>query len=192
MDNMKRHLLRRGIDCIIQRDPPQVTKISMRIITRASRDESGRESYCEGVVLADSNLQSGEVIEIEGARYLVQSVNADPTFGELVFFAAKVNASLTHQRYQETVDPETGNIVQEWVTLNASLPVFGQAVTAALRQVDPGLLETTKYIFFVSKTAGVQLMDRVVFDGKNLHVNAVDDIMLPGVARIQAGQDVRP
>lgn len=191
MSYAARYLQAHGQACIIKRTPEVQSYVSMKRSTRGTRDPGTRDAYWEGLILAESLLASGEVIEIGGTQYIVQSVDGDPASGELAFFAAKVNASLTHQRYQETVD-EYGNIIQQWITLNASLPAFGQAVTAALRQADPGLLETTRYLFFVSKTAGVQVMDRLVLGGENLQVDALDEIMLPGVARIQARQDVRP
>jgi len=192
MSYAARYLQAHGQACIIKRTPEVQSYVSLKRSTRATRDVVLRDAYWEGLILAESLLASGEVIKVGSTQYIVQSVDGDPASGELAFFAAKVNASLTHQRYTETVDPNTGNIVQAWTTLNASLPAFGQAVTAALRQADPGLLETTRYLFFVPKTAGVQVMDRLVLSGENLQVNALDEIMLPGVARIQAGQDVRP
>jgi hypothetical protein len=192
MSYAAKYLQAHGQACVIKRTPEVQSYASLKRSTRATRDPGTRDAYWEGLILAESLLASGEVVEIGGTQYLVQSVDADPASGELAFFAAKVNASLTHQRYTETVDPNTGNIIQGWTTLNASLSAFGQVVTASLRQTDPGLLETTKYVFFVPKVAGVQVMDRLVLGGENLQVNAVDEIMLPGVARIQAGQDVRP
>lgn len=191
MSYAARYLQAHGQACIIKRTPEVQSYVSLKRSTRGTRDPGTRDAYWEGLILAESLLASGEVIEIGGTQYIVQSVDGDPASGELAFFAAKVNASLTHQRYEETVD-EYGNIIQQWTTLNASLPAFGQAVTAALRQADPGLLETTRYLFFVPKTAGVRVMDRLVLGGENLQASAVDEIMLPGVARIQAGQDVRP
>ena len=190
MSYATKYLQAHGQQCSILRDVQVQFHVSMKRSTRAIRDLGTRDAYWEGLILAESFLVSGEIIEIDGIQYLVQSVDADPASGETAFFAAKVNAFLTHQRYVETVDGY-GNIIVAWQQIAANLPAFGQIVTAALRQADPGLLETTKYLFFVAKTAGVQKMDRLVLDNENLQVDDLDEIMLPGVARIQAGQDVR-
>jgi hypothetical protein len=44
----------------------------------------------------------------------------------------------------------------------------------------------------VPKSADIELLDRIVYNGKNYKVNAIDDIGLGGVARIQTGADTRP
>jgi hypothetical protein len=149
-----------------------------------------REAYWEGLILAASSLVSGEVFQIGSDKYLALSAGTDPATSELSILVAKTNAALTHQRYTETVD-QYGNIVQTWTTLNADVPAFGIAVTAALRQQDPGLLESTKFTFQLAKSLGVQVMDRIVYSGTNYQVDAVDDIALPGIVRIQLSTDTR-
>jgi len=142
-------------------------------------------------MLAASNLVSGEVFQIGSDKYLTLSAGTDPATGELSVLAAKTNATLTHKRYTETVD-EFGNITQAWPTLNADVPAFGQIVTAALKQVDPGLLDSARYVFQVAKNPGVQPMDRMVYNGANYQVESVDDVALAGVVRLQLGVDTRP
>ncbi len=144
----------------------------------------------EGLILAASGLSSGEILTVGPDRYLVQSVSSDSASGEIAWFGAKTNVELTHQRYVETVDDD-GNLVQEWATINASVAAFGQIVTAELRQYDPGLLDSCRYTFQMPASAAVLLLDRLVMNGSNYQVEAIDDVMLPGVTRIQAGSDNR-
>lgn len=187
----------KGQDCTINRLVPVQTKASIKRSTRSSRDLGVREAYWEGLILADSILQSGELVEIRNkkkqsiGKFLVQSANYDPASEETAFFAAKCNAIVQHKRYEESVDG-SGNIVQDWVTKNADIPCYGQIITAQLRQEDPGLLDGTKYIFQVPKSLGVMPLDRFLYDGDNYQVTSVDSIGMAGVSRIQLSDDTRP
>lgn len=181
----------KGQDCTINRLVPVQTKASIKRSTRSSRDLGVREAYWEGLILADSALQSGEILTIAAEKYLAQSANTDPASNECAFFATKCNAIIQHKRYEESVD-ESGNIVHDWVTKNADVSCYGQIITAQLRQEDPGLLDGTKYIFQVPKSLGVKSLDRFFYDGNNYQVTSIDPIGMAGVARIQLSEDTRP
>lgn len=185
----------KGQSCTINRTTPANSKVSIRRSTKASRDLGIREGYWEGLILADAMLQSGEVLSITDDRgttkYLVQSVNTDFSSTEHAFFAAKCNAVLTHKRYTQTVD-EDGNLVEGWQVLNAAVDAYGEIVTYRLRQEDPGLLDSTKYVFQVPKSISAQLLDRIVYNGNNYQVVSIDDVALEGLCRIQVQADVRP
>jgi len=180
-----------GQTCSILRTPAVQFYVSLKRASRGVANPGTREAYWEGLILAASNLASGEVFQIGSDKYLTLSTRTDPATGELVVLAAKTNATLTHQWYVETVD-EYGNITQEWQTINADVPAFGQIVTAALRQQDPGLLDNARYVFQVAKSLGIQAMDRIVYSGANYQVESPDDVALPGVVRLQLGVDTRP
>ncbi len=190
MSYAAKFLKSKGQDCIINRATPVNTKVSIKRSTNASRDLGAREGYWQGLILADVNLQSGEVITIGDDKYLVQTVTFDYASGECAFFAAKCNAVLQHKRYEE--DTKNGNIIREWDTLNSDVYSYGEIVTYRLRQEDPGLLDSTKYVFQVPKSLGVKLLDRFVFNDENYQVVSIDDIGLSGVARVQATADTRP
>lgn len=51
---------------------------------------------------------------------------------------------------------------------NAAVDVYGEIVTYRLRQEDPGLLDSTKYVFQVPKSMAAELLDRIVRDGKTM------------------------
>jgi len=181
----------KGQSCIIERDEPVETKVSIKRSTRSSRDLGVREAYWEGLILMDANLQSGEIVTIGNDAFLVQSVNLDYASSEAAFFAAKCNAVIQHKRYEEAAD-DSGNIIQDWVTKNADVSCYGQIITAQLRQEDPGLLDGTKYIFQVPKSLGVTMLDRFFYDGDNYQVTSIDSIGMAGVSRIQLSDDTRP
>lgn len=185
-----KYLQAHGQPCTILRAPAVQSRVSLKRASRGATNPGTREAYWEGLILADSNLVSGEVFQIGSDKYLALSAGADPATGELSVLAAKTNASLTHHRYTETVD-EYGNIIQTWTTLKADVPAFGQIVTAELRQADPGLLDNARYVFQVAKSLGVQAMDRMVYNGANYQVESVDDVALQGIVRLQLSTDTR-
>lgn len=185
------YLKAKGQDCTILRDIPVNSKLSIKRSTKSSRDLGSREAYWEGLILADAALLSGEVLQIGSSKYLVQSTNPDLASGETALFIAKCNAVIQHKRYVEDVD-DNGNLIQDWQTLHAAVPCYGEIITYRLRQEDPGLLDSTKYTFQVPKALDVVLLDRFVYDESKYQVSSIDDIGLPGVSRIQCEDDTRP
>ncbi|OZV12353.1 hypothetical protein CIW83_09660 [Tissierella sp. P1] len=190
MSYAEKFLNSKGQDCIIDRVPPISTKVSIKRSTKASRDLGIRESYWEGLILADSNLKSGEIITIRDNKYLVQSTNYDPASMEYAFFSAKCNATIQHKRDVEEID-DSNNIIQVWETINPDVACYGEIVTSRIRQEEPGLLDNTIYIFQVPKTLGVIMLDRFVHSGKNYEVVSIDNVGLEGVDRIQLAVDIR-
>ena len=168
-----------------------ITQISMKRSTKAVRDPGLRSNYWEGIALPESELASGEIFQIGTDKYLVQSVDNDVTSGALAWFAVKTNTVLAHKQYVEEYDANY-NIIQGWKTINGEVDTFAQIITYALRQYDPGLLESARYIFWLPKSAGIKELDRIVLDDNNYQAESIDDVMLPGVVRIQASVDTRP
>lgn len=181
-----------GQTITIQRNPTVTTKASLKRSTKAVRDPGIRDSSWEGLALPDSNLVSGEIFSVGTDKYLVQSANLDVASGAIAFFAAKVNSTLTPLRRTEELDDEYNLVVTwKWTPASTTIDAFGQVVTYALRQYDPGLLESSRYIFYLPSSYGVEVLDRLVLNGENLMVNAIDPLMLEGVVRVQAGTDTR-
>lgn len=181
-----------GQTITIQRSPTVTTKASLKRSTKAVRDPGIRDSSWEGLALPDSNLVSGEIFSVGTDKYLVQSANLDVASGAIAFFAAKVNSTLTPLRRTEELDDEYNLVVTwKWTPASTTIDAFGQVVTYALRQYDPGLLESSRYIFYLPSSYGVEVLDRLVLNGENLMVNAIDPLMLEGVVRVQAGTDTR-
>jgi hypothetical protein len=192
----QKHLYAHGLNCIIERDPFIVTKVFMKRATKSTNNLGNREALWEGIIPADRCLKSGELLTIGNDKYLVQSVNFDLASREDIFFAAKCNAILQHKRYTEELD-ENNNLVKEWKTINADVASFGAIVTYELRQFDPGLLSSTRYVFQVPKSLDVLELDRMVFNDTNdqndtnYQVDSIDDVALEGVVRIQLSVDTR-
>ena len=182
-------LMAYGEEAIINRPTPINTKVSIKRSTRSSRDLGARESYWEGIISYDVSLLSGEIITIRNSPFLVQSVNHDPASGETAFFCAKCNAILCHKRIVETVD-EDFHIITSWQTIKNDMPAFENIETYRLRQTPTGLLDSTKYVFQTSKAFDVQMLDRLVYNGKNYKPVSIND-SLSGIVEIQAAFDER-
>jgi hypothetical protein len=190
MSYTTKYLKSRGQDCTILRSPAVTSKVSRKRATKAIRIYGAREAHWEGLILSDSELVSGEVFEANNMTFLVQSVNNDPATNELAWFAVTVNAILGHWRYEEYYDDDL-NLIEEWVD-KGDIHAYGEIITAEMRQRDPGLLEGARYIFQCPKSAGIQLLGRIVYEGENYKVESVDPIAMPGISRIQASMDTRP
>ncbi len=187
MDNIRRFLLRRGQICTIQRNPPINSRVSMKLTTKAMRDESARESYWEGIVLADSNLTSGEIITINGLNFLTQTVLPNPQ-GELLWYGVKTNSQLELIQEQETVD-DNGYIIKTPIVV-ATIPAYGTIITATLRQQQPGLLPNSIWLFQIPSSYGVKTGDKLRFSGRNIRVEAANILFLGGVTELQCSEVV--
>lgn len=175
-----------GYPCTILRNPTVDSYISKR---KASKSMQKGEFFWEGLILADSNLKSGDIFQIGEEKFLVQHVH--PSSGELAWFAVKTNVTLDVQRYTESVD-EDGNFTQAWSTIASSIAGFGEVVTSTMKQLDVGLKENTKYKFQIPMKHNLQLNDRVWVKGEKTSICSIDNIMISGVLQIQCEPDLRP
>lgn len=191
MSYAEKYLKAHGQDCTIKRTPAVTSKVSIKRSTKSSRDLGSREAYWEGLILADSLLQSGEVLTVRSENYLVQSTNYDHASGEHSLFAAKSNATLIHKRETETLD-ENNNPIKVWSTINPDVPSYLEVVTYSLRQFDPGLLEQTRYVAQVPKSIGAIILDRFVLEDGNYQVVSINNAGLQGVSILQLAVDLRP
>lgn len=193
MSYAKRYLQAHGQTATIQRTPTATTTVSMKRSSKSVSNPGTRDASWEGLADVSSALVGGEIMTVGADRYLIQSANTDPASGELAFFAVKTNADLTPQRITASLDADN-NIVEVWgwTPSGTIIEGYGQIITAQLRASDPGLLDSSKYLFYVPASAGLQVMDRVILSGENLMVNAPpDSVMLQGVLRVQCGSDNR-
>jgi len=179
-----------GQECVIERTPSVSAYVSMTLATKSYSDN--RDLYRNGLISAKYNLASGEVITVGSEKFLIRSVIPDQHSKEIAFVASKANAIFIHKRFTETAD-DWGNLTQEWTTITDNVYSTAQIVSAALRQQDPGLLSTTKWVFLIPATTTIQELDRLQFkpDGDKCRVDSVDDIRLPGLLRVQCSDDRR-
>jgi hypothetical protein len=186
MSYVGKFLMAAGRPCTILRATPIESYVSLR---RASRSTRRGEAYWEGLILADTNLTSGDILQIGLDKFLVHYTHASS--GELAWFGAKANAAVSIYRYAELAD-ENGNIIQDWELVASNVPAYGEIVTASLRAQDPGLLPNTRLLLQIPKSVNAQVMDRIVLGDKKYQLDSLDDVMLQGIARLQLSEDLRP
>lgn len=180
-----------GEPCSILRNNLSINSYaSVKPATQSYSDNRG--VYREGLILADSVLTAGEVLTVGDETLLVRTVYKDRQSNELVFLASKVNAMFSQQRFTETTD-EWGNVSRGWGVITDTVYSTAQIVSAALRQQDPGLLPTTKWLFLIPASTPIKEFDRVQFkpEGDKCQVDTIDNIRLSGLLRVQCSDDRR-
>ena len=190
----ERFIKSKGENAVIERTPPIYTKVSIKRSTRSARDLGVRDAYWEGILPIENNLQSGEYITIRENKHLVQSVNFDKECLEMAFFATKCNCIINHQREIETGVDEWNQVTKEWKNVNADfvdIPSYCEIVTYRMRQEDPGLLSSTKYLFQLPKSLNIKELDRICYNDEKLRVDSINDTGLDGLVIVQVTDDVR-
>lgn len=187
MGFMEGMLVNKGYTITVQRTVP-VTSHWMRQRFSRSQDANVRNSMFWGYVLSSSSLVSGDICVEGELSFLVQSTSPHES-GELEWFGLQCNADVELQRETKTPDGR-GDYTITWPTIGSSKG-WVQAVTAALRSTDPGLMPNTKFTMQVTKSLGARVLDRLVYGGKNYRIESVDDVGMDGVAKLQLSEDYR-
>lgn len=121
--------------------------------------------------------------------YLVISVRkADESTQATVY---KCNGIAHIYRTGEKQYDENDNVISEGTVLIADVPTNHMTVNASLRQVQySGYLPSTTKEFRLPK-CDVKLMDRIVLDGQNFCVDAIDSTKFDGLLAVQTSNDNR-
>jgi hypothetical protein len=191
MGYMKPFLKSKGDLVTILRTPPVQFYASLKRSTRATYSLISREHFFEGLIEAESNLQGGEYFTLRDETYMVQTTDFDKESEELSVYVARTNAVIDVKRETETID-EYGNVVKTWVPIESSLPVFVEIATRSLKQEDEGLLDQAIYTFQVPSAKDTQVLDRIVFEGKDYKLDSKDPTGMRGIVRLQVSPDFRP
>jgi len=195
----ERLIKRKGQPCeIISRTPTVISKCITAPSTKAGWRFGDRDSYVDGITLLDTSLTSGEVVLVSGfvsgysgqKEIIVMAVNGDPIGQVISFLGAKATLHFDWQQQQVSTDANY-NVIQTWANVSTSVPAYGQTVTAALRQSDPGLLPTTKYLLDTPSAYDIKRFDRIAFNGVSAQVDDLDKIILDGIIRLQCSEDTR-
>jgi hypothetical protein len=174
---------------VSSRAPAVASKCVLSPSTKSGWRFSERTDYLDGLIPASVGLAAGEVVSVAGKSVIVMSI-AGEDCGITSFLGARTNADLNWQRPTPSVDADN-NVITTYPTVSADVPAFGQLVTAQLRQEDPGLLLSTKYLFMIPAAYGIGRMDRVVMNTVPCQVDDLDNIIMEGIIRLQCSEDTR-
>ena len=196
------YLNRHGVSCTINRSPSVSAKVSIKHSTRGT-NYGLRESAYEGWI--DTLMTVGETFTVGSSVYLIHALETLSDAYE--FTARKCNSLITLLSLTVTED-EYGNMIQTFADIVTDQDCYGQIVTASLRETDPGLLPTTVRIYTIPEVS-VKVLDRLIhqcaqqqaidmgavydstYGGARFKVDSIDDILIPGLKRIQVSPDTR-
>jgi hypothetical protein len=181
----------RQTSCLINDTPEKV------ILSRETKATSvmGKEYVYNGLFAPNSIIALGDIVEVV-ASYMVltmrQTVERDKYCSLL-----KTNAVIDIQRYGREFDGNRNPVGKpKFLTVEAGAACFAQFVTGDLRQDEPGLLETTKYLLVLQKSVDIERPqnanpDRIILDGRPYRVDVVDNIKYPNLLNVQLSEDTR-
>lgn len=174
------YLNRHGIKCTLGE---REGLVSMKHSTRGT-NFGLRESAYEGWV--NVKVAPGDFLVVDDDYFLILSAEND--MGATFFTSLKTNSMLNYCE-EDWADDANGNPISTWRVVSTGLRSYGQIVTSALRQTDPGLLDTTSRIYYLG--VPVKKLGRLNDGDANFRIDSVDDLLLKGVVRAQCSIDKR-
>ncbi|WP_138756482.1 hypothetical protein [Paenibacillus sinopodophylli] len=155
----------------------------------------GKEYVYNGLFAPSSVVELGDLVQTDVSFMVLtmrQTVERDKYCSLL-----KTNTTVDIQRYGREFDANYNPIGKpKFLTVQAEVVCFAQYVTGALRQDEPGLLETTKYVLVLQTSANIErpqdnTPDRILLDGRPYQVDVVDGMKYPNLLHIQLSEDTR-
>lgn len=187
---------------MINRDVPVQARVSLKHSTRGT-NFGLRESAFEGWI--DTLIATGETFTAGSYTYLIHALE---TLSDAYEFTARRCNSLITLLTLTVTEDEYGNMIQKFTEIVEDLNCYGQIVTASLRETDPGLLHTTTRVYTIPDV-GLKILDRLIhkctqqqvidlgavydstYQGARFKVDCIDDILIPGLIRVQVSPDMR-
>jgi hypothetical protein len=147
----------------------------------------------------------GETFTAGSYTYLIHALE---TLSDAYEFTARRCNSLITLLTLTVTEDEYGNMIQTFTEIVEDQNCYGQIVTASLRETDPGLLPTTTRVYTIPDV-GLKILDRLIhkctqqqaidlgvvydstYQGARFKVDCIDDILIPGLIRVQVSPDMR-
>lgn len=149
------------------------------------------ESFREGLILADSNFASGDILEVGSDKFIGITAKIDQATGQIHCQVVKTNTSLTIQRYEKTYD-DYGNVTGEaWNDIVTDVPAYAGTEFQRLQLEDPGLVQNKIMQVIIQGSNDVQSLDRLIFAGENWQVDNIDVLTSPGNKVLDVSKDTR-
>lgn len=133
-------------------------------------------------------IVNGDIITFRGSIWYA-TAHSKTAFGEgtQIF---KCNDLMTHVRLVPKY-VGTNKVGDTEQVVQSNVPINHWDITAQMRQYDLGLLSNTIKKVMVGQV-GIQVKDRLKFDGKNYHVEGINDGKYEGLVELQISADNRP
>lgn len=164
------------------------------VLTRVGKSNSSNfksNFVYTGLLREDTHIENGDIFEckIRGKvkNFIVVSVrNADASVQATVY---ECNGVAEIYRSQEVYD-EYDNLKGKSLTKIDEIPTNHVTVNANMRLLNAGLLPSTTKEFRLPK-CDIREMDRIVLDGENFCVDAIDTTKFAGLLSVQVSNDNR-
>lgn len=159
------------------------------VFTRKARSGSNFQGnfVFSGLLDNGTALENGDVFKCKDGTYLAITVRKTPMSVQAIVY--KTNADIEVIRASKRYD-NADNEISSNVEIIASVPTVHTTVNATMRLLDAGLLPSTTKQFVIPK-CDIELMDRIVLNGHNYCVDAIDDTKYFGLYAVQTSNDER-
>jgi hypothetical protein len=146
----------------------------------------------------DSGIQRGDLIrnEVTGAQFFVRATHEQTLQQSLVSIEAELYMvnypSVEVQRLQPGSVDDYGNVTGDptWVTV-ATVPMTVEHVNGSIPYKDGLLLADTVFRLVMQTSVPLQLLDRVVIDGRPYAVSDINLTVSLGLQVVQVKTDMR-
>ena len=164
------------------------------VLTRVGKSNSSNfksNFVYTGLLQYNTKLENGDIFECKlrgkTKNFIVVSVrNADASVQATVY---ECNGVAEIYRSKKVYDNH-GNLKGEALTKIDEIPTNHVTVNATMRLLNAGLLPSTTKEFRLPK-CDIKLMDRIVLDGENFCVDAIDTTKFAGMLSVQTSNDNR-
>lgn len=174
------------------------TKSLIGKATKQFFSEISLEYHRKGIFVPEVTVSNGVFVDnmVTNETYLVVATMPELIMSEVGSTIARLiecNSKVTIKGISETAD-QYGNITTEPVTKADLMPVHVEAITAELRQYDPGLHPNVQYRIY-SPSIDLDVLDTVSLsvNGKTqkFKVEALDYISFQGIVLIDIASETR-
>ena len=151
------------------------------------------KTIADGKVIVTENgteIQSGELIErtATGERFLIIAKQHSADCVQMQ--GRRINRSINVIRRVDKYENHK-KVGAETKVIASAVPTYFEEINAAMRQYDAGLLQTTVKKFLVQTSIDIDLLDRIVLNGRNYQVTNVDTAKYVNLLDVQVSEDNR-
>lgn len=143
-----------------------------------------------GLLDSDTEFNTGDIVinsKNEKLYLVALAKNLQGVKGEFY----KVNATIDIKRISQEYDEYDNPISSSATTVYKDYECVYEYVSTKMHLYDYGLLDSTVMRFLLSKDVDIQMLDRIVLNGKNYQVNNIDDFSFSPFRYCQCSEDTR-
>lgn len=151
------------------------------------------KTIADGKVIVTENstdIQNGEIIErsATGEKFVIIAKQHSSDCTQMQ--GRRINGSIDVVKFVDSyVNHKKVGVTTQVVA--SAVPTYFEDINAAMRQYDAGLLQTTVKKFIIQPSIPVELLDRIVLNGRNYKVTNIDTAKYVDLLDVQVSEDNR-